>query len=665
MRDIKKISAAVTAVMLIGGMGAMALADKTDADTVSYKDTDAVSHPVDNEGYIYTIASVSKVYATVAVMQLVDEGKVELDSPVTDYIPGFTMADERYKDITVRMLMDHTSGIMGSTKKNGDLYDDNDTISYDTKLEKLSRERLKADPGKYAAYCNDGFDLLELIVENVTGMDYTEYVEQNIAARTGCTSTGTAADMFRNERLVPSVSENGLPIETEYCMTFGAGGVQATAADTACFGTGFFTGNGAILSESSKTVMAKRWDDNAFHDANGLGWDTVDTDGFKERGVKVVGKGGDVAMDHAWLAVAPDNDISIAVLTNGGMSSYCELMSEELMNVALAEQGIGIDDTARPECTIVTEIPEGYAKFAGWYIQSIMGIDDTILNVSFPENKYMHIEKTDHRKTESTDYVLTSDGGFAELAYEADGGDIDLRLAAGYNRIYFEENEDGIFTKLSADVYYPGLGVFKLNCYDGQKIEEADVSDEVIDSYKALESKALLLNSDKYSSDAYEYGYTRIKVCDELRGYVFLTGKGSRFLFRIQDADHLVAFKDIPSSSSRDIYDITLEKDEQGSTHFLLSHGQSYITDDHIPVFDTSVKTITIGDGPAWYDISDAIANTPVTVTRPEKSAVFVYNKFGEVIYNSHVKDAGNTIPMPKGGYVLFLGEQGTVFTLK
>ena len=49
---------------------------------------------------VYCVGSVSKVYVTLTVMQLVDQGKVKLDAPVTDYLPDFKMADERYKDIT-------------------------------------------------------------------------------------------------------------------------------------------------------------------------------------------------------------------------------------------------------------------------------------------------------------------------------------------------------------------------------------------------------------------------------------------------------------------------------------------------------------------------------------------------------------------------------------
>ena len=71
--------------------------------------------------YVYCVGSVSKIYSTAAVMRLADEGKVMLDAPVTDYIPEFRMVDPRYRDITVRMLMDHTSGLMGSVYAEGQL----------------------------------------------------------------------------------------------------------------------------------------------------------------------------------------------------------------------------------------------------------------------------------------------------------------------------------------------------------------------------------------------------------------------------------------------------------------------------------------------------------------------------------------------------------------
>ena len=67
----------------------------------------------------FNIGSVSKIFTAASVLILEQEGKLSLDKPVTDYIPDFTMNDERYKDITVRMLLNHTSGLPGTNDKDG------------------------------------------------------------------------------------------------------------------------------------------------------------------------------------------------------------------------------------------------------------------------------------------------------------------------------------------------------------------------------------------------------------------------------------------------------------------------------------------------------------------------------------------------------------------
>ena len=664
MKHIKNI-AAVMALLMLTGCGSVTAetsAKTSKADTAA-KAVSAEKNTADGE-YIYCVGSVSKIYSTAAVMQLVDEGKVGLDSPITEYIPDFTMADERYKDITVRMLMDHTSGIMGSAKVNSDLYDDNDTYNHDHLLENLSVQRLKADPGKYAAYCNVGFDLLELIVENVTGMTYTDYVRENISDKIGVTDTGTPIDMYRNDMLVPSFSANGLPLETSYCMTIGNGGIYATASDTAKFGAAFFTGDDTLISDNAKNAMATRYNDNEYSDDNGLGWDYAEMLRYKQSGVKVAGKGGDTTMDHAFLLTAPDEHISVTVLSNGGTSAYNDLAAQALMDVCLQEKGIGIAEEELPECTIVDEIPDEYKAYEGMYIMNITG--NRLCRVTFPENRYLHIEKISSRKTEYTDYVYTADGDFAELACEVEESGFDKRLAAGgSSRLSFEKNTDGIFMRVSGGMSYPGLGSIDIKTYAGQMLEENNVSDDVLNSFKALDGKKFLLVGDKYSSVNYEgAAIARFSIADEMKGYAFLTSHGSDDLLKISDSGHLVSPNRIPSSSSRDLLNITQDSDKNGRQTIKTSFGTEYILADDIPEFDASVRTVELTDNAAWYSISDSIANTPVTVTRPENSTVIVFNKFDEPIYTSRVKDAGNVIPMPKGGRVLFLGEKGGSFKI-
>ena len=160
IKNIRIISLGLSA-LIIAGISPVTVGGDRSGEVVYAAEGDVQGAATEGDAdQIYCIGSVSKVYVTTAVMQLVEQGKVDLDAPVTDYIDDFKMADERYKDITVRMLMNHTSGIFGSSLKNSDLYGDNSSVSTENTLKNLENQRLKADPGEYAAYCNDGFTLL-------------------------------------------------------------------------------------------------------------------------------------------------------------------------------------------------------------------------------------------------------------------------------------------------------------------------------------------------------------------------------------------------------------------------------------------------------------------------------------------------------------------------
>ena len=90
--------------------------------------------------------------------------------------------DERYKDITVRMLLNHSSGLLGTGLSDAMLFGEASTRAHETLLEKLSTQTLAADPGAFSVYCNDGFSLAELVVEAITDMDFMDYVDEHILA---------------------------------------------------------------------------------------------------------------------------------------------------------------------------------------------------------------------------------------------------------------------------------------------------------------------------------------------------------------------------------------------------------------------------------------------------------------------------------------------------
>ena len=618
--------------------------------------------------YVYCVGSVSKIYSTAAVMRLAEEGKVVLDAPVTDYIPEFRMDDPRYKDITVRMLMDHTSALMGSTYSGGHLYEDENEDLLDQMPERLAGQRLKADPGEYASYCNDGFDLLALITQRVSGMDYTEYVKKYLMEPTGGDSTGSGVTYLSMKDLAPAYTAGHVLYEQGGTQVIGAGGIYATASDTAKFGAAFFAGNNSIISEASKTAMAAPWSDkDIYMDENGLGWDFVSVNRYEDAGIKVLGKGGDTLMNHAFLLVAPEEKISVSVLANGGSSTLNELMAEAILDVCLEEEGIQLTDSSWPAAVNIYDIPEEYETMAGAY--AVSGMEGAVIDkISFPEHKYMHVESVGPYKTSCQDFALTEDGRFAQLAYEVEDSGIDqMRFALNPMYISFQTGADGrILLAADQNTRLPGIGEQAQHFYIGEKMDEDPVCAEAESFEQKVNGREFLICSERSSSSAYDMAFMEVVPSAEFPGYVFVINSGlGTCLLKITDATHATAFTDIPSSRNRDLIDITLKEDEDG-LKLVTSNGLEFISEENIPYFDASLSEIALSsDAPVWFKIGKEMANADITITeRPEHSAVYVYNKFGEVVYTSHVKGMTDTLPMPEGGMMVFLGEDGAAFSL-
>ena len=323
---------------------------------------------------LYGIGSVSKIYTTVAVMQLAEEGRVSLDAPVTRYLPQFRMADERYRDITVRMLLNHSSGLMGSGLAGAVLFDDADDSSVENLLETLSTQRLVADPGAYSVYCNDGFTLAQLIVEAVSGQPFMDYVGKNILAPAGLESTFAPGSDFDTSRLAKTYSGSDPRALPQDCLNaVGAGGMYASASDLAAFG-GALTEN-SLLSAFSRKAMAQPeyargiWPEDTLDLLSyGLGWDCISLFPFSQNGIQALAKGGDTLRYHAELIVLPEQHMAAAVLSSGGSSSYDELAAVQILVQALRQKGIAVDETvpALPDAQPAA-MPAELTELSGYY----------------------------------------------------------------------------------------------------------------------------------------------------------------------------------------------------------------------------------------------------------------------------------------------------------
>lgn len=305
---------------------------------------------------MYPICSVSKMIATIAAMRLVDMGLVSLDTPLTTYFPTFSMVDSpRYADITVRMLLNHSSGFPGSDYRNAVSYSPlPDSRTYSSQaLTTITTERLKHDPGYMSVYCNDGFTMIEELVFARTGKTYVQFVQDEILTPLGMTRSRYALDYFPAGSLAKRYAAgSSTPLPQVFLNAYGSGGLYSTPTDMAkiamMLAGGGKVGNTRILSASSVAAMGV--DQTVAPSFNpvkskflayGLGWDSVMQPALDSVGVVGWMKTGDFAQAGAVIIVVPSEKLGVVVVGSSGSfnSGNATAIAERVLLRAVAEKG--------------------------------------------------------------------------------------------------------------------------------------------------------------------------------------------------------------------------------------------------------------------------------------------------------------------------------------
>ena len=278
--------------------------------------------PVDPANTLFRPGSVSKLFTWVSVMQLVEQGKLDLDTDVNDYLESFRIKDTFPEPITLRHILTHTPGFEDGGL--GYLIIDNpdNVISLRDAMERYQPERVNP-PGVQTAYSNYATALAGLIVENVSGIPFNDYVQQNIFDPLGMTSSSFAEPLPDDlaDRMAGSYSVEAGAFKKkafEIVANFGpAGALSATATDMLRFAQAIINGGeldgNRILEEATLEQMLTRsftHDDRLFGMA--LGFYETDYNGHR-----VVGHGGDTQWFHSDLAIDVDNNLAIFVSFGG------------------------------------------------------------------------------------------------------------------------------------------------------------------------------------------------------------------------------------------------------------------------------------------------------------------------------------------------------------
>lgn len=262
---------------------------------------------------MFEIGSVAKQFTAAAILQLRDEGKLSLDDPITKWLPDF---NTRGNAVTLRRLMDHTSGIAGITElREFGALRTNLQFPRDSALALINRQPFQFATGTAQVYNNSAFILLGHVIEKASGMTYENYIEQKIFAPLGMTRSSYCNSSENVPRRAHGYGiQNGRILRAPtnvHTWPFAAGSICSTAGDIVKWLQGLH--GGKVLSPRSyqeMTTPATLADGTPLNYGMGIG---VGTD---VRGLRVIGHGGSIPGFAAEAAWYPDAQMAVVVLMN-------------------------------------------------------------------------------------------------------------------------------------------------------------------------------------------------------------------------------------------------------------------------------------------------------------------------------------------------------------
>ncbi|MES2694449.1 MAG: serine hydrolase domain-containing protein [Verrucomicrobiota bacterium] len=272
---------------------------------IGYGQIDGVEKKPLNAASRFRIGSITKMFTAVMILQLVDEGKLQLTDPLDRFLPQVPNAPK----ITLAQILAHRSGIPNVRRERDPQRNVNTLpITKDEILALIVKATPDFEPDTRSLYSNSGFFLLGLIIEQVTGKSYAAALEERITAKLGLKDTYTATgsiDVSKGEALTYIADGPGWKqgIETHPSILFGAGQIVSTPHDLARFIHALFAEK--LISPESLTRM------KTIRDGEGLGLEP-----FALGGKTFYGHAGGGDNYGAWLAYLPEEKLAIAYTTN-------------------------------------------------------------------------------------------------------------------------------------------------------------------------------------------------------------------------------------------------------------------------------------------------------------------------------------------------------------
>ena len=284
--------------------------------------------PVDSVTNFLT-CSISKLFTATAIMQLVQQGKININNKLTDYVPEFEMKDQRYKQITIEQMLTHTSGLPNIRKRNF-INPANDSLALTEFALKLKKKKLDYPPGVQLSaktYSNTAYDLLGLVIERVSHQPYVDYINQNLLQPAGMTYSSFLYQKIPVERRSAPHIKNWLTGKVKKSNYYPdipqdkpCGNLNSCASDLCRWmicNMAIYNSTSSSSSIISRQTLLSMWTTThqipPYKTSIGLGWWVVDSEKY---GKYLFHVGNDPGFS-ATLNIFPEKNLGIVILTNG------------------------------------------------------------------------------------------------------------------------------------------------------------------------------------------------------------------------------------------------------------------------------------------------------------------------------------------------------------
>ena len=273
----------------------------------------------------FRIGSITKQFTAALILQLVEEGRVALDAPLTTYLPDYP-ADPGDR-VTVHHLLTHTSGIPSYTGLPGFMQAESRNPYTPAELTAVfSGLPQEFEPGTAYRYNNSGYILLGAIIEAVTGQPYDRVLREQLLTPLGLDDTGYEHNADVVERMAHGYTRTGTRYANapylDTTVPYAAGMMYATVGDLHRWTRALHAGRPFQRSATLQTMLTPFLDGYAL----GIG---VGKEAMGEDSVRVVQHGGGIHGFTAMLAYYPERDVTVAVLdnTSGGSGAVADALA--------------------------------------------------------------------------------------------------------------------------------------------------------------------------------------------------------------------------------------------------------------------------------------------------------------------------------------------------